>query len=827
MYDRTSLQRGVLDPVITRAFRFQLAALFSLLAIALFSNLASAQSTPQSRLDSTRRVTVGDSRGKDFWVCFPQNARSENGSVFTPKLFITGERDTKVEVVMPGIGFDRKLDLRAQEIKIVDIDSIAQIFGSDRSQALGIHVMADNDVAVFGLSTRRASTDTYLALPTNVLGTTYRAIGYYPPTNVDNLFVSQFDIVATQDHTSLLITLTADTRGGHRKGETFSVELQKGDVYQMQGSADLHRSGDLTGSLITSDKPVAFFVGHSCAQIPPDVSFCNHLIEEEPPIPSWGRQFYVSRYKDKQQYVIRVMASEDNTEVFVNNRLVGKYKAGEFYEDNHAVENALVTASKPVLVTEFAQSSTADSIQVGDPMMMLITPTEQFLKYYRFLTPIQGEWHHYINLVVPIDAIPSLRVDGLRVPDRIFQTIGLSKYAIAQYEIGFGTHWASCDQPFGLYSYGFGVGADNFDSYGTDGGQLVQTVPLVADTLRPALELISTNGDAGLYMIARDDRLFDMGLASITIIDSSNFQSPIRVPKFDAGTPQIALTYHIRDTSVCGFMSLKLVDAAKNESYWVICRTRDNSTGRWMYTLTEGRENICPACRSWTVQFIATPAFTVSDVTFDKPNWLKGSGTFNNFSSRLSGGFGAMYVFPFNKQITLAGGIGYANFTGAAIAQHTSFLPDSILYGDTIGARYSKAIEQFTVESSVSYLTLNGGVYYYFVPEKVYTFFGFEAGFLVQNSFIETSDLLYPASIEYAQGRSGGTRELTLASGSLPFPTRFLLALELSPGVQFKLSQNVSLLAGAYMNLPFFDALQDINWHLTTFGARIGLQYRH
>src|SRR5439155_18355751 len=140
------------------------------------------------------------------------------------------------------------------------------------------------------------------------------------------------------------------------------------------------------------------------------------------------------------------------------------------------------------------------------------------------------------NLVVPMDAVGSLRVDGRALPRRIFEQIGISKFGIAEYEVGYGSHAISCDQPFGLYSYGFGVGSDNYDSYGNDGGQLVETVPIVPDTLRPNLELLSDDGESSLALIARDDRLFDLGLSKITIIDSANFRSPVIIPLFDIGT---------------------------------------------------------------------------------------------------------------------------------------------------------------------------------------------------------------------------------------------------------------------------------------------------
>jgi hypothetical protein len=309
------------------------------------------------------------------------------------------------------------------------------------------------------------------------------------------------------------------------------------------------------------------------------------------------------------------------------------------------------------------------------------------------------------------------------------------------------------------------------------------------------------------------------------VIDSSNFRSPVAIPKFDPGTSQLPLTFRIRDTSECAFMSLKLVDLAGNESYWVICRTGDG--GLWTYTITESRETICPSCKSWTVQFVTTPSYTVSNVTFRKPDWLTADVEYKDFSTRLSGGFAGLFVYPFSKEIVLAGGIGFSNYSGAVVAQQSRFVRDSIQFGDSLGSRYNKLIEEFTTDASVNYLNLNGGVYYYFIPEKLYTYFGLATGFLVSSAYTEAVELLHPASLEYAVGRSGGTRNKILSQGSLPKPTAFQIALELSPGLQFKLSQRISLLTGVHINMPIFDAVEDVNWHLMTFGLRLGLQYRH
>jgi hypothetical protein len=798
--------------------------LFYFIILLLTANTIFAQGT------DVRRGVFSESRGKDFWVCFPQNAKHEAFAGLNFRLIITGDKETHGTVSIPGLGITKTFFLHANEILPVDIDTISQVFGSDQVQKLGVHLVADNSVAVYGLSNRKASTDTYLAYPTNVLGTAYRGACYYG-LGADDQFTSQITFVATEDNTNVTITLTANTKGGRHTGETFSVAMKQGDVYQMQGASGRDAKNDLTGTLVTSNKAIAFFTGHTCAQVPANVNFCDQLLEEEPPIPSWGRQFYIGKFESKTQYVVRVVSSEPGTQVFVNNQLVAKLaNPGQFYENEHLQENSLITTNKPVLVAEYAQSSEADSIKVGDPFMLFITPTEQFLKYYNFLTPIKGDWHHYVTLVVPNDAVSTLKLDGRLIPPKFYKPIGISRYSIAQYEIGYNSHSVVCEKPFGLYSYGFGVAGDNYDSYGNNGGQLVETIPDIKDTVRPTLELVSDDAMGPLALIARDDRIFDAGLQSITVIDSSNFRSPVTVPKFDPGTPQVPLLFRVRDTGVCGFMSIRLEDAAHNESFWVICRTQIGSM--WVYQLYEGKGQICPSCKSWTVQFTATPSFTISDVTFDRPSYMKGTGTFDDFRSRLSGGFTGSFIYPFSKNFQLSAGIGYSSFNGAAAALHSTFATDSIYYGDTSGARKSKVVEEFVADASLSYLSLHGGLYHYFIPEKLYIYAGLSADILLSAHYTETAEILYPATLDYntskdSARRSTGARKIVLSSGAFPHATGFQLALELSPGTQIKLSKNFALLIGAYVNMPIFDAVKDLNWHLSTFGARIGLQYRH
>jgi hypothetical protein len=589
-----------------------------------------------------------DTRGTDFWVCFPQNAKNEFNAGLNFKLYITGDVAAKGIVLIPG-NKSIPFSIAAGEVTSINIDTNVQVMSSDRVEALGIHVHSDQPVAIYGLSNRKASTDTYVAFPTNVLGTTYRALCYNPLAGTEDAFTSQATVVGTEDNTILTVTLSCNIKGGRRSGETYNVTLQRGEVYQMQGTTrgDLINS-DLTGTLVTSTKPVAFFTGHICAQVPQNVNFCDQLLEEEAPANTWGRQFLVGKLQGKDSYIVRVVANEDDTKIFIDRKFVTTLAAGAFYEARNLTGNVLIKSDRPVLVGQFATSAEADSVKVGDPFLMLITPTEQFLSSYRFVTPVgegpiryhtgaerqrnfdsifsansksvavspkskingtQAEamtpafkysqeyldnakkedaagsgWHHYINVIAPSRDLNSLRLDGNTLATSQFVPVGITHFAVAQIEIPFGSHVITCDRPFGLYSYGFGVGGDNYDSYGNSAGQRVSAIERAPDTSKPTLEIEQSDTSSDLVLIARDDRINDLGLATIMITDSANTTNPIAYPVFDIGAPEFRFT--VKRTSLTSCFYVKLQDFAKNQSNYALCPASPNSGGASNEVLT-------------------------------------------------------------------------------------------------------------------------------------------------------------------------------------------------------------------------------------------------
>ena len=50
---------------------------------------------------------------------------------------------------------------------------------------------------------------------------------------------------------------------------------------------------DITGVLVNSTKPIGVYAGHSCAFVPQNVFYCDHMVEQIPPVSELGKEHIV------------------------------------------------------------------------------------------------------------------------------------------------------------------------------------------------------------------------------------------------------------------------------------------------------------------------------------------------------------------------------------------------------------------------------------------------------------------------------------------------------------------------------------------------------
>ncbi|MFP2932879.1 PKD domain-containing protein [Pyxidicoccus sp. 3LG] len=387
------------------------------------------------------------SRGREFWLAVPANGGG------TPELTlrISGETAATGTVRIPGLIHAQGFSVTPGQVTSLTIPAGATLATANGVENKGVQVSADAEVTVQVLSRATRSTESFLALPVSALGTEYFVVSSAASAASKG---TQFAVVGTEAGTRVSFT---------RQGSTSTVTLGAGEVFQYAGTSN--GGADLTGSVLTSDKPVAVFSGSRCAGAPGASSgTCGLQVEQLAPTRSWGRYFLTmplagSRGAD----TFRITASADGTRVRVNAKEVS-LRRGQTYQTT--LQSAgVISASQPIQVAQFAH---------GGPSMMLVPPVAQFLNEYTVtVPPSTASGKSYINVIVRGNTWHQVMVDGKMIPILRLRYITWNYYG-AQLEVTPGTHRLTSPLPFGVSVYGVGTDV----SYAYPGG--MSLVPVAA-----------------------------------------------------------------------------------------------------------------------------------------------------------------------------------------------------------------------------------------------------------------------------------------------------------------------------------------------------------
>ena len=100
-------------------------------------------------------------------------------------------------------------------------------------------------------------------------------------------FFGAFQIVAILPDTCVDIYEVDEYGEYHHKiSEFFAVGFQT-----MMYTSQIGR--DMTGFRIVGNRPFSVFAGHACAFIPEGVFYCDHIVEQIPPVSELGKLHFV------------------------------------------------------------------------------------------------------------------------------------------------------------------------------------------------------------------------------------------------------------------------------------------------------------------------------------------------------------------------------------------------------------------------------------------------------------------------------------------------------------------------------------------------------
>ncbi len=104
-------------------------------------------------------------------------------------------------------------------------------------------------------------------------------------------------MVASENDTLITIVPSVST-DSRIAGVPYQVVLQQGQSYRLINNDGL--DADMTGTTINADKPVAVFGGVKIALIPASTAAGDHLVEQLPPVSTWGNHFVTMPTGDAQ-----------------------------------------------------------------------------------------------------------------------------------------------------------------------------------------------------------------------------------------------------------------------------------------------------------------------------------------------------------------------------------------------------------------------------------------------------------------------------------------------------------------------------------------------
>ena len=392
--------------------------------------------------------------GSDFYLTLPDHLcvsdpSSCNNLPVTNKLIVAAAAATTGEVTFDGVIMPFSVAAGAEAV--ITLDPAVVLTANEKVETKGIHVTSQSPVSVHVVSENATSADGYLALPTPGLGTRYYVMSY-ASTRYSG---SEFAVVATQNNTTVSITPSA-AGATNPAGIMFTVSLNAGETYQLANPAN----ADMTGTLVTADKPIAVFSGHRCADAPSGVGYCDYLVEQLPDVSIWGRTFHTSPFSGRARYTVRVIASQNGTTftTLPAGLITGTLNAGQFADVVITGAGEFV-ASNPALVAQFMRGYDDDTSAKGDPSMVLVTPAEMGITDATFgVHGLAGTTGAYMNVITETAALATLKLDNVAVDTWLFTPLGgTSIYSAGTIPVTAGAHSMMGTVPFSALAYDYGI----------------------------------------------------------------------------------------------------------------------------------------------------------------------------------------------------------------------------------------------------------------------------------------------------------------------------------------------------------------------------------
>jgi hypothetical protein len=325
---------------------------------------------------------------------------------------------------------------------------------------------------------------------------------------------------------------------------------------------------DLSGSKITSDKPVGVISYHQRTVIPIlQKGTRDHLSSMMQPTPALSTNYAsisLARGGTKKGDLFRIVAVEANTNYtatwydFYTKQVIDTKsglisKAGEFVDISDALigdpsissitGTSVFEADKPILLMQYSYSGAWDGTEY-DPFMWNVTGMDQYTNNAIVQAPYNKTFgENYINIIAneisgdpTLPGIKSIEIDNTKLTDLVpsFTTNNIPGTTLywARIPIASGVHriYSNGEALFGAYVYGFKTA----DSYGWP-AVMASHETSTTDSLAPSISYVQNSIPFLWQVLIEDNRQMDRVGSEKQQLDSKIAYGPITLIKNQYG----------------------------------------------------------------------------------------------------------------------------------------------------------------------------------------------------------------------------------------------------------------------------------------------------
>jgi hypothetical protein len=397
--------------------------------------------------------------GREFWLGYGFNYSFNNEPPVNGQelqLYISAAQPANVTVSINSTGWTKTFAIPANT---VDFSVIIPKTGPEDARITGeglfkkgIQVKSDVPVAIYAHQYNTMVSGATMLMPVETYGYTYYSVNYAqtqsgsnPPgsysTTVQNgpEWYSWFFVIAPEDSTKIVITPSDTTRLGWLPGQSYTVILNKGEMYSVMGKlgsgSQLYQaSKDMTGSKVVSVPggdgnchPIALFSGSG------GIRLCRgdggeYMGQQIFPSQAWGTRYLTYHMINNTQTDVKApfmnfyrVCVLDPTTVVKRNGVAMTGLVKNFYYEFNSKTGDYIEADKPIMVAQYTpnanECATMNMISYGDPEMIYLSPIEQGQKNVLFYTTRKSYIDYvYLSIYIPTAGLSSLKIDGAAIP---------------------------------------------------------------------------------------------------------------------------------------------------------------------------------------------------------------------------------------------------------------------------------------------------------------------------------------------------------------------------------------------------------------------------